>query len=80
MQLLRRLQQRYQLSYLLISHDLHVVRAISQKVLVLRASQMIEMQTTEALFAHPLHLYTQQLIQASQYHSIDKVDKINCQK
>jgi microcin C transport system ATP-binding protein len=79
-QLLRRLQQQYQLSYLLISHDLHVVRAISQKVLVLRASQVIEMQTTEALFAHPLHLYTQQLIQASQYHSIDKVDKINCQK
>lgn len=79
-QLLRRLQQQYQLSYLLISHDLHVVRAISQKVLVLRASQVIEMQTTEALFAYPLHLYTQQLIQASQYHSIDKVDKINCQK
>ena len=79
-QLLRRLQQQYQLSYLLISHDLHVVRAISQKVLVLRASQVIEMQTTEALFAHPLHLYTQQLIQASQYHSTDKVDKINCQK
>jgi len=70
-QLLRRLQQQYQLSYVLISHDLHVVRAISQKVLVLRASQVVEMQTTEALFAHPLHAYTQQLIQASQYHSIN---------
>jgi microcin C transport system ATP-binding protein len=70
-QLLRRLQQQYQLSYVLISHDLHVVRAISQKVLVLRAAQVVEMQTTEALFAHPLHAYTQQLIQASQYHSIN---------
>lgn len=66
-QLLRRLQQQYQLSYLLISHDLHVVRAIAQKVLVLREAQAVEMQTTEALFAHPQSPYTQQLIRASQY-------------
>ena len=66
-QLLRRLQQQYQLSYLLISHDLHVVRAIAQQVLVLRDAQVVEMQTTEALFAYPSSPYTQQLIQASQY-------------
>lgn len=66
-QLLRRLQQQYQLSYVLISHDLHVVRAIAQKVLVLRDAQVVEMQKTEALFAHPQSPYTQQLIQASQY-------------
>ena len=67
-QLLRRLQQQYQLSYVLISHDLHVVRAIAQKVLVLREAQVVEMQTTEALFAHPQSPYTRQLIQASQYN------------
>ena len=66
-QLLRRLQQQYQLSYVLISHDLHVVRAIAQKVLVLRDAQVVEMQTAEALFTHPQSPYTQQLIQASQY-------------
>ncbi|MCJ8159995.1 dipeptide ABC transporter ATP-binding protein [Acinetobacter zhairhuonensis] len=66
-QLLRRLQQQYQLSYVLISHDLHVVRAIAQNILVLREAQVVEMQATEALFAHPQSPYTQQLIQASQY-------------
>lgn len=66
-QLLRQLQQQYQISYIFISHDLHVIRALCQKVLVLKHSKMIEYQLTEQLFTQPQHEYTQALITASDY-------------
>ncbi|MGE8540288.1 MAG: ABC transporter ATP-binding protein [Acinetobacter sp.] len=65
--LLRRLQQQTGMSYLFISHDLQVVKALCQKVLVLRHAQVVEFQDTEQLFAHPQAEYTQKLIEASQY-------------
>ena len=65
--LLRRLQQEHQISYLFISHDLQVVKALCQKVLVLRRAKVMEFQTTEQLFLNPQTEYTQQLIAASQY-------------
>ncbi|QCS12831.1 ABC transporter ATP-binding protein [Acinetobacter radioresistens] len=66
-QLLRNLQQEYQLSYLFISHDLQVVRALCQQVMVLRHAQLVEFQDTEQLFSNPQSEYTRQLIAASQY-------------
>ncbi len=65
--LLRRLQQEHQISYLFISHDLQVVKALCQKVLVLRRAQVMEFQDTEQLFLNPQTEYTRQLIEASQY-------------
>lgn len=65
--LLRRLQQQYGISYMFISHDLKVVRALCQRVLVLRQAKMVEMQVTEHLFLHPQSEYTKALIQASEY-------------
>lgn len=65
--LLRRLQQEHQISYLFISHDLQVVKALCQKVLVLRRAQVMEFQGTEQLFLNPQTEYTRQLIEASQY-------------
>jgi microcin C transport system ATP-binding protein len=65
--LLRRLQQEYGMSYLFISHDLKVVKALCQKVLVLRRAKMVEFQDTETLFTQPQTEYTQKLIEASQY-------------
>ena len=65
--LLRKLQLQDQMSYLLISHDLHVVRALCQKVMVLRDAEVVEFQDTESLFEKPLHEYTQRLIKASLY-------------
>lgn len=65
--LLRRLQQQYGLSYIFISHDLHVVRALCQRILVLHRAKMMELQTTEDLFLQPKTAYTQQLIQAIQF-------------
>lgn len=64
--LLRRLQQQQGMSYLLISHDLHVVRALCQKVLVLYEGQMLECQQTEDLLTQPQTPYTAELIAASQ--------------
>ena len=65
--LLRRIQKEHDISYLFISHDLQVIKAICQKVLVLRHAKVIEMQDTQQLFAQPQTEYTKQLIQASQY-------------
>ena len=65
--LLRRLQQEYQMSYLFISHDLQVVKALCQKVLVLHHAKVMEFQDTAQLFESPQTDYTRKLIEASQY-------------
>lgn len=65
--LLRRLQQQEQISYIFISHDLQVVKALCQKVMVLRHAKLMEYQATELLFSQPQTEYTRQLIAASQY-------------
>lgn len=64
-ELLRDLQQRYQLSYLFISHDLAVVRALSHRIMVMQGGELIEEGETEQLFQAPKTPYTQALIAAS---------------
>ncbi|QNY13052.1 ABC transporter ATP-binding protein [Acinetobacter seifertii] len=64
-QLLRRLQQTEHLSYIFISHDLNVVKALCHKVIVLRHAKVVEYQPTEQLFNDPQTEYTKQLIRAS---------------
>lgn len=63
--LLRKLQQTEGLSYLFISHDLSIVRALCQRVLVLHRGKVMELQATDALFATPRSDYTKQLIEAA---------------
>lgn len=63
--LLRALKQEFQFSYLFISHDLAVVRALCQRILVLHHGKMVEFQHTAQLFTQPQDLYTQKLIEAS---------------
>jgi microcin C transport system ATP-binding protein len=62
--LLRQLQQTEQLSYIFISHDLNIVKALCHKVMVLRHAKVVEYQETELLFSKPQSEYTKQLITA----------------
>ncbi|MEO9821145.1 MAG: ABC transporter ATP-binding protein [Paracoccaceae bacterium] len=63
--LLRDLQQKYELAYLFISHDLKVVRAMSHNVMVMRAGDVIEQGTATELFENPQSDYTRELIAAA---------------
>ena len=63
--LLREIQQKLQISYVFISHDLKVVRALCQQVMVLKDGMCIESGATEDIFNNPEHPYARQLLQAS---------------
>jgi oligopeptide/dipeptide ABC transporter ATP-binding protein len=64
LKLLKTLQEKYQLSYLFISHDLGVVRYFCDRVLVMYLGTTVELGTVKGLFADPLHPYTQALLSA----------------
>jgi microcin C transport system ATP-binding protein len=63
--LLRELQARHRLAYLFISHDLKVVRAMSDEIVVLRHGRVVERAATEQLFAAPREPYTRALLAAA---------------
>ncbi len=63
--LLRGLQQRHNLAYLFISHDLKVVRALANEVIVMRNGKMVEQGRTAEVFSSPRTEYTKALIAAA---------------
>ncbi|MEY8803392.1 ABC transporter ATP-binding protein [Leisingera sp. XS_AS12] len=63
--LMAELCSAYDLSYLFISHDLSVVRTITDRCLVMQRGEIVEQGATEDIFANPRHPYTQQLIAAA---------------
>ena len=65
LELLVGLQEKYNLSYLFISHDLKVIRAVSHRVLVMKQGQVVEQGDTETVFNQPKEFYTQSLLQAA---------------
>ena len=69
--LMEELQQRFGLTYLFISHDLSVVKHISDQIAVMYLSQIVETASSKELFARPLHPYTQALLSAVPIPSID---------
>jgi microcin C transport system ATP-binding protein len=63
--LLRELQERHKLAYLFISHDLRVVRALADEVIVLKDGKVMEQGQAEQIFERPQHPYTQALMAAA---------------
>ncbi len=63
--LLRTIQLKYKISYLFISHDLRVVKAMSHRIAIMEKGKMIEQGPADQIFEAPKHPYTKKLIQAA---------------
>jgi microcin C transport system ATP-binding protein len=63
--LLRDLQKKRDLAYLFISHDLKVIRALCNHVIVMRNGKAVEEGTAQEIFAHPKEDYTRALLAAA---------------
>jgi microcin C transport system ATP-binding protein len=64
-ELLRELQRKWGLAYIFISHDLRVIRALSHKVMVMQAGDVVEAGDAGQVFASPKSAYTRTLIKAA---------------
>ncbi|NHZ39998.1 ABC transporter ATP-binding protein [Massilia aquatica] len=62
--LLQDLQDEYRMSYIFISHDLSVVKYMADRVMVMRAGEVVEMADSDELYRNPRHPYTQALLAA----------------
>ncbi len=60
--LLQNLQEKYSLSYIFISHDMNVIRSVSDKILVLKKGKLVEYDNARSIFNNPTHKYTKNLI------------------
>jgi len=65
LELLADLQLKHNISYLFISHDLNVIRAISHRVMVMQQGKVVEQGETEKLFEQPQQAYTKELLSAA---------------
>ncbi|PRE45512.1 ABC transporter ATP-binding protein [Burkholderia multivorans] len=64
LKLLANLQQKYNLGYVFISHDLEVIGAMAHRVAVMQGGMIVESGDIEQIFARPSHPYTQKLLKA----------------
>jgi peptide/nickel transport system ATP-binding protein len=60
--LLQDLQDEFQMSYIFISHDLAVVKYISDQVMVMNDGEIVEMANSDDIYLHPQHPYTKRLL------------------
>ena len=65
MNLLKELQQRYNLTLFMIAHDLGVVRYMCETIAVMYLGQIVEMGPAELVYSNPLHPYTQALLSSA---------------
>ena len=64
--LLMKLRREFDLSYLFISHDLNVIYQWCDRVIVMQHGQIVEENTVDGIFDHPVHPYTKQLLKAAE--------------
>ncbi len=72
--LLRRLQERYNLTYIFITHDLRTVRSLADQVAVMRHGRIVESGPAAAVFADPQDDYTRRLFHAA-FHRTDSLEE-----
>ncbi|WP_156291306.1 ABC transporter ATP-binding protein [Oceanobacillus salinisoli] len=70
--LLKKLQREFKLTYLFISHDLGVVRHISDRIIVMYLGKIVEIGDKKSLFENPKHPYTKSLLSAIPSTDVDK--------
>jgi peptide/nickel transport system ATP-binding protein/oligopeptide transport system ATP-binding protein len=76
-ELLLSLQKRFDVTYLLISHNLRVVKKISKKIAVMYKGKIVEYGDVDEIFHNPIHLYTQELLAAAiHYKAVDREEDI----
>ena len=63
--LLKKLKQEFNLTYIFISHNLRLVRNFSDKIAVMYQGKIVEEGKVEAVLESPVHPYTRQLVQAA---------------
>ena len=73
--LLTNLQKKYQLSYLFITHDLAVMRAMAHRVIVMKAGRIVEQGDAQDVLYAPSHPYTQSLLASSMLQGPEPVEK-----
>jgi microcin C transport system ATP-binding protein len=71
LQLLAELQRKYGMSYIFISHDLAVIRAMAHRVMVMKDGKVVESGLTEAILNNPTQAYTKRLLAASVYSTAE---------
>ena len=64
-ELLRKLQQEYRLTYMCITHDLKVVKALCHSIIVMKQGRVVEADTAGKIFSAPRHTYTKDLLRAA---------------
>ena len=69
-ELLEKLQHRHGIAYIFISHDLKLVQALSDHVIVMYRGQVVEAGDSVAIFDHPKQAYTQQLVEAARHYEL----------
>ena len=72
--LLRRLQERYNLTYIFITHDLRTVRSLADQVAVMRHGRIVESGPAATVFADPQDDYTRRLFHAA-FHRTDSLEE-----
>ena len=71
--LLADLRAQYRLTYLFVSHDLNVIRYLSDRVAVMHLGRLVELAPAATLFAAPQHPYTRALLESSPRIALDQV-------
>lgn len=71
--LLSDLQEKFDMTYLFISHNLRIVKKISSRIAVMYQGKIVEIADTQELFSNPLHPYTRQLLSAAIKYRVEKL-------